>query len=64
MKVETILNGTVKLVLIAENPIEQAVLDQLSKTPEVSVSLMTNTTQILTKTLDKGALLLETKSSK
>lgn len=64
MKVETLINGTIKLVLIAENPIEQAALDQLSKSSELSTTSLTNTTAILNKAIEKGALILEAKTSK
>lgn len=64
MKVEILLNGVIKLVLIAENPIEQAALDQLGKSSELSTSMLTNTTAILNKTIEKGSLVLETKTTK
>lgn len=64
MKVEILLNGVIKLVLIAENPIEQAALDQLGKSAELSTSMLTNTTAILNKTIEKGSLVLETKTTK
>ena len=64
MKVEILLNGVIKLVLIAENTIEQAALDQLGKSAVLSTSMLTNTTAILNKTIEKGSLVLETKTTK
>jgi hypothetical protein len=62
MKVEVILNGTSKLVLIPENDIERAVLGEIGKA-EIDATLIANHTQILDKVIQDG-LVIKPKPSK
>jgi hypothetical protein len=48
MKVEVLLNGTTKIVLIPETPIEISILESVGKT-EVEVMSITKGTAILNK---------------
>lgn len=59
MKVEILINGSVKLVLIPENEIDKSVLAALSKT-EIDAKSIENHTQILDKVIQEG-LILSTK---
>ena len=62
MKVEVILNGTSKLVLIPENDIERAVLNEIGKA-DVDATIIANHTQILDKIIQDG-LVIKAKPSK
>lgn len=52
MKVEIIMNGTIKLVHIPENEMDEIALSMLSKS-EVEVSYVDRVTQILDKQVEK-----------
>ena len=56
MKVETIMNGTIKLVLIPENDLEKIALEMLSKT-EVESTLINSQTAILSKVIQEGLVI-------
>jgi hypothetical protein len=56
MKVEIILNGSLKLVLMPENEIEKSVLAQMSKL-EIESKLIESHTQILDKTVQDGLVI-------
>jgi hypothetical protein len=56
MKVEVILNGTTKIVLIPENDIEKAVLEGMAKT-EVQAYGINQHTQILDKVVLDGLVI-------
>ena len=60
MKVEVLMNGTIKLVIIAENEIEIAILKQLSSS-DVEATSIAQHTQILDKVI-QDALVIKTKS--
>lgn len=59
MKVEILINGSLKLVLVPENEIDKSVLAALSKT-EIDAKSIENHTQILDKVIQEG-LILSTK---
>lgn len=48
MRVELLMNGTTKIVLIPENDIEKAILDNVSKM-EIETTFLTQGTAILDK---------------
>lgn len=48
MRVEVLMNGTTKIVLIPENDIEKAILDNVSKM-ELETAYLTHGTAILDK---------------
>lgn len=52
MRVEIIMNGTIKLVHIPENEMEEIALSMLSKN-EVDVTYVDRVTQILDKQVEK-----------
>jgi hypothetical protein len=56
MKVETIMNGTIRLVLIPENELEKIALEMLSKN-EVESTLINSQTAILNKVLQEGLII-------
>jgi hypothetical protein len=56
MKVETIMNGTIRLVLIPENELEKIALEMISKT-EVESTLINSQTAILNKVLQEGLVI-------
>lgn len=56
MKVEVLLNGTTKIVLIPENEIEKAILDGVGKS-EVQATSITQHTQILDKVVQEGLVI-------
>jgi hypothetical protein len=60
MKVEILINGSLKLV-VPENEIDRSVLAALSKT-EIDAKSIENHTQILDKVIQEG-LILSTKKS-
>ena len=62
MKVEILMNGTTKLVLVPENDIEKSILLSLSKS-EVETKSIDNHTQILDKVIQEG-LVITTKKLK
>ena len=62
MKVEVLMNGSIKLVIIAENDIEVAILKQLSAIG-VEATAITQHTQILDKVVQDG-LVIKTKSTR
>ena len=62
MKVEVLMNGTIKLVVIAENEIEIAILKQLSSS-DVEATSIAQHTQILDKVIQDG-LVIKTKSTR
>lgn len=57
MKVEVLLNGTTKIVLIPENEIEIAILANVAK-GDVEATLITQHTQILDKVIQDGLVVL------
>jgi len=56
MKVEILMNGTTKLVLVPENDIEKSILLSLSKS-EVETKSIDNHTQILDKVIQEGLII-------
>lgn len=62
MKVEVLLNGTTKIVLIPENDIERSILDSVGKT-EVEVLSISKGTAILDKVVPE-CLVISPKGSK
>jgi hypothetical protein len=56
MKVETIMNGTIRLVLIPENELEKIALEMISKT-EIESTLINSQTAILNKVLQEGLVI-------
>jgi hypothetical protein len=56
MKVETIMNGTIRLVLIPENELEKIALEMLSKN-EVESTLINSQTAILSKVIQEGLVI-------
>jgi hypothetical protein len=56
MKVEVLLNGTTKIVLIPENDIEKAILDSVAKN-EVQAYGINQHTQILDKVVIDGLVI-------
>jgi len=57
MKVEVLLNGTTKIVLIPENEIETAILATVAK-GDVEATLITQHTQILDKIILDGLVIM------
>jgi hypothetical protein len=57
MKVEVLLNGTTKIVLIPENDIEIAILANVAK-GDVEATLITQHTQILDKIILDGLVIM------
>jgi hypothetical protein len=62
MKVEIIMNGTMKIVHIPENEFEELALSMLAK-QEVEVTYVDRVTQILNKQVDKH-LVIKSKTNK
>lgn len=62
MKAEVLMNGTIKLVVIAENEIEIAILKQLSSS-DVEATSIAQHTQILDKVIQDD-LVIKTKSTR
>ncbi len=56
MKVEVLLNGTTKIVLLPENDIEKAILENVGKT-EVETTTITQATAILDKIIQEGLVI-------
>ena len=56
MKVEILMNGTTKIVLIPENDIEKAILDNVSKN-EIMATSITQHTAILDKVVQEGLII-------
>jgi hypothetical protein len=56
MKVEIIMNGTIKLVHIPENEMEEMALSMMAKN-EVEVTYVDRVTQILDKQVEKHLVL-------
>jgi hypothetical protein len=56
MKVEVLMNGTTKIVLIPENEIETAILNNISKN-DVQATSITQHTQILDKVVQEGLVI-------
>lgn len=59
MKVEILMNGTTKIVLLPENDIEKAILDSMSKN-DVDAMMIKQQTHILDKVIQE-ALVISTK---
>lgn len=57
MKVEILMNGTTKIVLIPENDIEIAILANIAK-GDVEATLITQHTQILDKIILDGLVVM------
>ena len=60
MKVELLMNGVQKLVLIPENIIDKAFLESFSKAGDVNTTLIEKQMPILDKIIHEG-LIIETK---
>jgi hypothetical protein len=56
MKVEILMNGTYKIVLVPENEVEKGILNAISKT-EVDVKSIEQHTQILDKVVQEGLVI-------
>ena len=56
MKVEILLNGRYKIVLVPENEVEKGILNAISKT-EVDVKSIEQHTQILDKVVQEGLVI-------
>jgi hypothetical protein len=56
MKVEILMNGTTKIVLIPENDIEKAILDNVGKNDVMATSI-TQHTAILDKVVQEGLII-------
>jgi hypothetical protein len=56
MKVEILLNGSYKIVLVPENEVEKGILNAISKT-EVDVKSIEQHTQILDKVVQEGLVI-------
>ena len=56
MKVEIVMNGSVKLVLIPENDIDRSVVEAVSKT-EIEASIIDQHTQILDRIIQEGMII-------
>jgi hypothetical protein len=56
MKVEILMNGTVKIVLIPENEIETAIVKQIA-VGGVDATVITQHTQILDKVIQDGLVI-------
>lgn len=56
MKIETIMNGSIKLVLIPETQLEKIALEMISKT-EIESTLINRHTAILTKVIQEGLVI-------
>lgn len=56
MKVEILMNGTYKIVLIPENEVEKGVLSAMSKT-DVDAKSIEQHTQILDKVIQEGLVI-------
>jgi hypothetical protein len=56
MKVEILMNGTTKIVLIPENDIEKAILDNVGKNDVMATSI-TQHTAILDKIVQEGLII-------
>jgi hypothetical protein len=56
MKVEILLNGTTKIVLIPENDIEKAILDNVGKNDVMATSISQHTA-ILDKVVQEGLVI-------
>jgi hypothetical protein len=56
MKVEVLMNGTTKIVLIPENDIEIAILSNIGKN-DVQATSITQHTQILDKVIQEGLVI-------
>ena len=62
MKVEVLLNGTTKIVLIPENEIEIAILKTVS-VGGIDATVITQHTQILDKVIQEGLVISPSKNS-
>jgi hypothetical protein len=56
MRVEILLNGSYKIVLVPENEVEKGILNAISKT-EVDVKSIEQHTQILDKVVQEGLVI-------
>lgn len=56
MRVEVLMNGTTKIVLIPENDIEIAILNNIGKN-DVQATTITQHTQILDKVIQEGLVI-------
>jgi hypothetical protein len=56
MRVEILLNGSYKIVLVPENEVEKGILNAISKT-EVDVKSIEQHTQILDKVIQEGLVI-------
>lgn len=62
MKVEILMNGTTKIVLLPENEIEKAILDNLSKN-DVSAIMIKQQTHILDKVIQEALVISNKKAT-
>lgn len=56
MKVDILMNGTYKIVLVPENEVEKGILAAISKT-EVDAKAIEQHTQILDKVIQEGLVI-------
>lgn len=61
MKVEILMNGTVKIVLIPENEIETSIVKQVAA-GGVDATIITQHTQILDKVIQDGLVISPSKA--
>jgi hypothetical protein len=62
MKVEILMNGTTKIVLLPENEIEKAILDSMSKN-DVDAIMIKQQTHILDKVIQEALVISNKKAS-
>jgi len=62
MKVELIVNGTVKVVLLPENDLEKLALENIGKT-DIQPTVINSQIQILNKVVHEGLILEAKKNS-
>jgi hypothetical protein len=62
MKVEILMNGTTKIVLLPENEIEKAILDSMSKN-DVDAIMIKQQTHILDKVIQEALVISNKKAT-
>lgn len=62
MKVEILMNGTIKIVLLPENEIEKAILDSMSKN-DVDAIMIKQQTHILDKVIQEALVISNKKAT-
>lgn len=56
MKVEMLMNGNQKIVLVPENDLEKMFLESFSKLPEITVTAISKQTPILNNIIHSGII--------